>query len=164
MRKRILCTSLILGVGFTACTNQNKTNLQPQNQDTTVIKIADDMKNLISIVEIPTADFARAVTFYQAILDLKIETTEMGGIKMGVFPASGESVFVQLIKGDDYKPSSDGTVVYLNGGANLQMVAEKIEANGGKIILPKTEIGPEMGFYAIFLDTEGNKVGLHSSN
>jgi len=164
MRKTILGASIILSVGFAACTNQNKSNVRPQNLDTTQNKIADDMKNLISIVEIPTADFPRAVTFYEAILDLEIETTEMGGIKMGLFPASDESVFVQLINGSDYKPSSDGTVVYLNGGDNLQMVADKIEANGGKIVVPKTEIGPEMGFYAIFIDTEGNKLGLHSSN
>ena len=122
------------------------------------------MKKLISIVEIPTADFPRAVAFYEAILDINIEETEMEGIKMGLLSKFGESVSVQLINGSDYKPSADGTVVYLNGGKDLQKVADKIEANGGKIVLPKTEIGPEMGFFAIFIDTEGNKLGLHSYN
>ena len=122
------------------------------------------MKNLISIVEIPTADFPRAVAFYQAILDTNIEEVEMGGIKMGLFPNDGESVFVQLINGSEYKPSADGAIVYLNGGDDLQKVADKIEANGGKIVVPKTEIGPEMGFFAIFTDTEGNKLGLQSYN
>jgi predicted enzyme related to lactoylglutathione lyase len=88
----------------------------------------------------------------------------MDGIKMGLFPNAGEGVFVQLINGSDYKPSADGTVVYLNGGDDLQKIADKIEANGGKIVVPKTGIGPETGFFAIFTDTEGNKVGLHSSN
>jgi|SRR5688500_1668444 len=120
------------------------------------------MKNLISIVEIPTADFRRAMAFYQAILDIHIEEMEMDGIKMGLFPNSGESVSVQLINGSQYKTSSDGAIVYLNGGKDLQKVADKIEANGGKIVIPKTEIGPEMGFYAMFHDTEGNKLGLHS--
>src|SRR5687768_5789099 len=105
------------------------------------------MKNLISIVEIPTVDFSRAVAFYQGILDISIEEIEMDGIQMGLFPNDGESVFVQLINGSEYKTSIDGTIVYLNGGDDLQKVANKIEANGGKIILPKTEIGPEMGFY-----------------
>jgi uncharacterized protein len=86
----------------------------------------------------------------------------MGGIKMGSFPNSGEGVFVQLINGSEYKPSGEGTVIYLNGGDDLQKVADKIEANGGKMVVPKSEIGPEMGFYAIFIDTEGNKLGLHS--
>ena len=54
------------------------------------------------------------------------------------------------------------TIVYLNGGDDLQKVAAKIEVNGGKILVPKTEIGPDMGFYAVFTDTEGNKLGLHS--
>ena len=120
------------------------------------------MKNLISIVEIPTTDFPRAVAFYQAILDITIELAEMDGVKMGLFPNSGDSVFLQLINGSEYKPSRDGTVVYLNGGDDLQKVADKVAANGGKIVVPKTEIGPEMGFFAIFTDTEGNKLGLHS--
>ena len=120
------------------------------------------MKNFIPIVEIPTIDFSRAVAFYQAILDISIEEIEMDGVQMGLFPNAGKNVFVQLINGSEYKTSTDGTIVYLNGGDDLQKVANKIEANGGKIILPKTEIGPEMGFYAMFTDTEGNKLGLHS--
>lgn len=160
----MLSTAIIIGVGFTACTNQNNSILQTQEVDTTVNKTTDDMKNLISIVEIPTADFPRAVSFYQAILDINIEETEMDGVKMGLFPHAGEGVFVQLVNGSDYKTSTDGTMVYLNGGDDLQKVADKIEANGGKIIVPKTEIGPEMGFFAIFSDSEGNKLGLHSYN
>ena len=122
------------------------------------------MKKLISIVEIPTSDFSRAVAFYQVILDINIEEIEMDGVKMGLFPNDGESVLVQLINGSEYKTSVDGTIVYLNGGNDLQKVANKIEANGGKIVVPKTEIGPEMGFFAMFTDTEGNKLGLHSYN
>jgi predicted enzyme related to lactoylglutathione lyase len=163
MKQIIFSAAAILAVSFSACTNQNNGEA-PAQADTTVNKNENDMKNLISIVEIPTADFARAVVFYQVILDIKIEQTEMGGITMGAFPTSGDGVFVQLIKGDDYKPSADGTIVYLNGGDDLQKVAGRVEANGGKIVVPKTEIGPDMGFFAIFTDTEGNKVGLHSPN
>lgn len=122
------------------------------------------MRNFISIVEIPTTDFARAVAFYQAILDISIEEFDMDGVQLGLFPNDGEGVFVQLINGGEYKASADGTIVYLNGGDDLQTVADKIEANGGRIIVPKTEIGSEMGFYAMFIDTEGNKLGLHSIN
>ena len=122
------------------------------------------MKKLISIVEIPTADFRRAVAFYQTILGINIEEAEMDGIKMGLFPSDGEGVFVQLTNGSDYRPSTNGTIVYLNGEDDLQKIADKVELNGGKIIVPKTEIGPEMGFFALFADTEGNKLGIHSSN
>ena len=120
------------------------------------------MKSFVSIVEIPTKDFSRAVAFYHAILGVSIEEVAMGDIKMGLFPNTGEGVSVQLINGSDYKPSTDGTLVYLNGGDDLQKVANKIAANGGKVVVPKSEI-PEMGFYAIFTDTEGNKLGLYSS-
>lgn len=122
------------------------------------------MKNLISIIEIPTVDFLRAVAFYRAILDINIEELEMDGVKMGLFPNDGEGVFVQLINGSEYKPSADGTMVYLNAGDDLQVVANKIKLSGGKIVVPKTEIGPEIGFFAMFTDTEGNKIGLHSKN
>ncbi len=122
------------------------------------------MKNIVSIIEIPANDFLRATVFYEAILDISIEKVEMDGIQMGLFPNDGEGVFVQLIHGDGYKPSADGAVVYLNAGSDLQAVADRIEANGGEILMPKTEIGPEMGYYALFTDTEGNKLGLHSEN
>lgn len=119
---------------------------------------------MIAIVEIPTSNFSRAVTFYEAILGITIEEIEMDGLRMGLFPNDGESVSVQLINGSEFKPSADGTIVYLNGGKDLQEVADKIEKHGGKIVVPKIEIGPEMGFYAMFVDTEGNKLGLHSIN
>lgn len=147
-----------------ACTRQDKTDAQIPEINTVSTQTNESMKSTIAIVEIPTTDFSRAVVFYQTILDIKLEEIEMSGIKMGMFPNAGEGVAVQLINGADYKPSADGTVVYLNGGDDLQKVADKIEANGGKIIVPKTEIGPEMGFFAIFIDTEGNKLGLHSMN
>jgi predicted enzyme related to lactoylglutathione lyase len=122
------------------------------------------MKNLISIVEIPTVEFPRAVTFYRAILNTSIEEIDMDGILMGLFPSDGETVSVALINSSQYKTSMDGSVVYFNAGNDLQIVLDKIKANGGKIIIPKTEISPEMGFYAMFMDTEGNKLGLHSKN
>jgi predicted enzyme related to lactoylglutathione lyase len=122
------------------------------------------MKNLISIVEIPTIEFPRAVTFYQTILNTSIEEINMDGILMGLFPSDGETVSVTLINSGQYKTSMDGPVVYFNAGNDLQIVLDKIKANGGKIVIPKTEISPEIGFYAMFMDTEGNKLGLHSKN
>ncbi|MBX3239536.1 MAG: VOC family protein [Chitinophagaceae bacterium] len=120
------------------------------------------MKNLISIVEIPTTDFARAVTFYQSILDVSIEEVDMDGTQMGVFPNEEGTVNLLLIKGGDYKPSTDGAIIYLNAGKDLQPILDKVEQNEGQIIVPKTEISPEMGYFALFIDTEGNKLGLHS--
>jgi predicted enzyme related to lactoylglutathione lyase len=153
---------IILAVSFTACTRSNNSGSQTQQVDSTVTKTTGDMKTLISIVEIPTTDFSRAVSFYQAILNVRIEEVEMDGVQMGLFPGDGETVNVTLIRGNDYKPSRDGTIVYLNAGDDLKIVLDKIESNGGKVVVPKTEISPEMGFFAMFIDTEGNKLGLHS--
>lgn len=122
------------------------------------------MKNLISIVEIPTTDFSRAVAFYQAILGVRIEEMEMDVVQMGIFPSDGETVNLVLAKGNDYKPTTDGAVLYLNVDDDLQPTLDKIEPNGGTVIVPKTEISPEMGFFALFIDTEGNKLGLHSAH
>lgn len=120
------------------------------------------MKNIISIIEIPTADFRRAINFYSSILDISIEETEMGDVQMGVFPSEEDALNVVLVHSSDYKPTTDGSVLYLNGGDNLQTILDKIEPNGGKILVSKTEISPEMGFFALFIDSEGNKLGLHS--
>ncbi|REK49456.1 MAG: VOC family protein [Bacteroidetes bacterium] len=120
------------------------------------------MKNLINWFEIPSKDFRRAVTFYKAILDLEIKEAEMFGTKMGFFPTDGTNVSGAIVNGDDYKPSMDGVVVYLNGGKDLQGVLDKVEKYNGKVIVPKTQISPEMGYFGMFMDTEGNKMAVHS--
>jgi uncharacterized protein len=160
----ILTTTVaMMVIGMSACTHSNNSTDQRSQPNSPLTKANKKMDNQVSIVEIPTSDFPRAVKFYQAILDLKIEETEMDGVQMGIFPNEEGTVNVVLAKGNDYKPTSDGAVVYLNAGEDLQAVLDKIEPNGGKVIVPKTAISPEMGFFALFIDTEGNKLGLHST-
>ncbi|WP_160717067.1 VOC family protein [Chitinophaga solisilvae] len=120
------------------------------------------MNNLISIVEIPTTSFARAVRFYQSVLAVDIQEIDMQGTQMGLFPGGADTVNVALVNGTDYKPSDQGTLVYFNGGEDLQAILDKIEVNGGKVLVPKTLIDAENGFYAMFTDSEGNRIGLHA--
>lgn len=122
------------------------------------------MENLINWFEIPAKDFNRAVSFYKAILGVEVNEVEMFGTKMGLFPTDGKNVSGAIVHGEDYTPSHDGVVTYLNGGNNLQDVLDKIEANDGKIIVPKTQISPEMGYFGMFIDSEGNKMAVHSMN
>ncbi|WP_305983384.1 VOC family protein [Roseivirga thermotolerans] len=122
------------------------------------------MQKFVSIVEIPATDISRAVKFYQSILDIQIESIEMQGTEMGIFPADGQSASVVITKGEGYEPSATGVLVYLNGGEDLEPVLKKIEKSGGQILLAKTLIDEENGYFALFLDTEGNKMGLHSMN
>mgnify|MGYP000238485945 CR=1 FL=1 len=120
------------------------------------------MDNLISWFEIPVSDFNRAKTFYAAILEAEIQEMEIAGTLMGMFPTDGQNVSGAIIQGDDYKPTSDGCLVYLNARNNIPAFLERVEKAGGTVIVPKTEISPEFGYFAIFIDSEGNKLALHS--
>jgi len=162
MRKIMLAAFVVTGMSFSACTEQKGHGLQTQSGDTTVIKTQNNMKSLISIFEIPATEVSRAVDFYQGILDIKIEKMEMPGMQMGIFPYEGQMVTGVIIKTEGYKPSADGVTIYLNAGDNLQVILDKVEKLGGKILTPKTPHADESGYFALFLDSEGNKIGLHS--
>lgn len=120
------------------------------------------MANAINWFEIPATNFDRAVKFYSNILDIQMQTTLMGESNMGFFPGEQGSVGGAVVQGEGYEPCEKGTLVFLNGGEDLDNVLSKIEGAGGKVILPKTQITPEYGFFALFLDTEGNRMALHS--
>ena len=122
------------------------------------------MQNLVNWFEIPATDFKRAVSIYKEILGVEIKETEMFGTKIGFFPTDGTNVSGALVQGEDYKSSTDGILAYLNGGNDLQILLDKDEPNNAKIIVPKTQISPEMGYFGLFIDTEGNKMAVHSSN
>lgn len=122
------------------------------------------MKNLINWFEIPATDFKRAVSFYTTILELDIKESEIFGSKMGFFPTDGTNVSGAIVQGEGYKPSTEGVLAYLNGGLDLQIILDKIEPSNGKIIVPKTQISTEMGYFGMFIDSEGNKMAVHSPN
>jgi len=142
----------------------NPTEAMAQKEVLSSNQNSNTMSSFISIFEIPATDLSRAVNFYQAILNVNIEKMEMPGMEMGIFPYEGQLVTGVIVKGDGYNPSADGVTIYLNGGDNLQIILDKVEESGGKIIVPKTPHADESGFFAMFLDTEGNKMGLHSPN
>jgi predicted enzyme related to lactoylglutathione lyase len=152
------------GLVLIACSNESNSNSKSVIVDSAKNKRENKMQNLISIVEIPTTEFSRAVKFYENVLGVRIEKVDMGGTRMGVLPAGDGTINVVLVNGEEYKPTADGAVIYLNAGGDLNPTLSKIESNGGKVIVPKTEISPEMGYFALFTDTEGNKLGLHSIN
>jgi uncharacterized protein len=162
--KNILFVTVISGLCFASCTNANNTNSEVIATDTLANYKLNTMKSYISVFEIPSNEISRAVNFYQEILDIKIETMEMSEMQMGIFPYEGQMVPGVIIKAEGYKPSSDGVTIYLNGGDNLQKILDKIEDNGGKILTPKTPHADGNGYFAIFLDSEGNKMGLSSPN
>lgn len=123
------------------------------------------MKNAISWFEIPATDLNRATRFYEAIFAVTLIPMDTPNLKMRMFPLEdmmgvGGAV---VDSGGFHKPSAtDGPLIYLNGNPDVQNVLDKVEAAGGKIMVPKTQISPEYGYMAVFIDTEGNRIGLHS--
>lgn len=124
------------------------------------------MKNAISWFEIPSTDIERATKFYETIFSVKLSPLDMPNIKMRMFPLDNpmDGVGGAIVEsGGFHKPSAtDGPLIYLNGNPDVQVVLDRVEAAGGKIMVPKTEISPEYGYMAVFTDTEGNRIALHS--
>ena len=123
--------------------------------------------NSINWFEIPATDLPRAKKFYETIFECKMEDyPEMMGMKMAGFPADSMNGKVGggVCQSDFHKPSQDGALVYLNANPSVQAVLDKIEGAGGKVVMPRTQISPEIGYMAFFIDTEGNRIGLHGKN
>lgn len=124
----------------------------------------ETLKNAINWFEIPSLDFDRAVKFYGDIYANEMPTRDLGQVKMGFFSHEQGQVGGAVIAGEGYTPSKHGAKLYLNAGADLNTVLERVESAGGTVVMGKTEIGPDIGFFAIIDDTEGNRVHLHSMN
>lgn len=150
----LLFTFVVSGAQYANAQTQNTSNTQSGN----------NMKSFVSIFEIPATDITRAINFYQEILSIDIERMDFDGMEMGLFPYEGQMVTGVIMKGEGYEPSEKGVTIYLNAGENLQPVLDKVEQHGGKILIPKTPHADGQEFFAIFLDSEGNKMGLHSAN
>lgn len=88
---------------------------------------------------------------------------EAMGMKSAFFPADLQNGGIGgcIIKGQGYEPTQNGALVYLNGGDDLSVPLSKVEKAGGKVLVPKTSLGPN-GYMAQFTDTEGNKLAFHS--
>lgn len=116
------------------------------------------MEKFISWIEVPATIFERAVDFYSKVFNLELEVFDCETEKMACFPG-GEGA-ISFAEG--FKPSSDGVLVSFNTGTDLDGTIQRIVENGGKIVTPKSkiEVGGR-GWFAIFIDSEGNKVGLY---
>lgn len=164
MKRKIFITIVALSFSIVSCKNKGTSATNSNSTKETTIKNTKNMNSFISIFEIPATDISRAISFYKEILGIEIEKLEFPGMEMGLFPYQDQIVTGVIMKGEGYEPSSVGVTIYLNGGENLQTILDKVEGNGGKIIVPKTPLADESGYFAIFHDSEGNKMGLHSPN
>jgi len=120
------------------------------------------MSNVINWFEIPANDINRAIKFYTKVLGGEMQPMEMMGIKMAFLPMDGEGVGGSLCQGKGYKPTPDGSKIYLNGGDDLNVPLSRVEKAGGKVVMPKTKITDDIGYMAYFVDSEGNNMAFHS--
>ncbi len=124
------------------------------------------MDNAISWFEIGVTDLDRATKFYEQVFGISLIPMDFPNIKMRMFPLDDmtRGVGGALVdSGGFHKPSeTDGPLIYLNGNPDVQKILDRVEAAGGRITVPKTEISPEYGFMAVIIDTESNRIGLHS--
>ena len=127
------------------------------------------MKNAISWFEIPATDIDRAQKFYEAIFGIQMVPMDFQNFQMRMFPLedpmNGVGGTIVKIDGNDgfyVSSATDGPLLYLNGNPDVQNVIDKVEAAGGKVTVPKTKISDEYGYMAVFIDTEGNRVAVHS--
>lgn len=123
------------------------------------------MKNAISWFEIPSVDIDRAQKFYETIFSVSLTRLDLPNIKMRMFPIEDPMGVGGAVvnSGGFHKPSgTDGPLLYLNANPDVANVLSKVESAGGKILVPKTQISNEFGFMAVIIDTEGNRIALHS--
>lgn len=121
-------------------------------------------QNVVTWFEIPVLDMDREVAFYNKVFNISIKVQDFGGLLIGWFPyAEGtEGASGSLIKNEAYKPSeTHGAVIYF-GSQDAQNEIDRVEKAGGKMLQTKTQISPEIGYMGLFIDSEGNRIALHS--
>lgn len=122
------------------------------------------MANIIGWFEIPVTDIDRAVKFYCRVFGYEtLQRMNFGGFEMAFFPMNGEDVSGALCKGEHYVPTQEGVLIYFSAEPDLIEALERVEPAGGKVVMPKKIISEEYGYMALFLDSEGNRIAIHSS-
>jgi predicted enzyme related to lactoylglutathione lyase len=124
------------------------------------------MQHAISWFEIPASDLERAQAFYEKIFGIKMEPMDLPNIRMRMFPIDDQATGVGgaiVDSGGFHKASAtDGPLVYLNANPDVQLILDRVVGAGGQVLVPKTHISDDIGHMGVFLDTEGNRIALHS--
>ncbi|TXG88486.1 MAG: VOC family protein [Zoogloea sp.] len=120
------------------------------------------MQRLINWFEIPVRDLDRARRFYEATFAVELKPEVMEGMHMAVFPCDAPATGGALLACPEGKPGDHGVVIYLHGGDDLSVPLARAVAAGATVLMPRTELSPEIGSIAMFADSEGNRIGLHS--
>jgi uncharacterized protein len=119
------------------------------------------MSNTVCWTDIPVTDLERATKFYSAVLGVTLKKESFSGMEIVILPHEQNNVSGSLSVMKDNRPSSTGPLVYLSVEGRLDAAIAGVKQTGGKIVVEKEQIGP-YGYRAVFLDSEGNRMALHS--
>jgi uncharacterized protein len=121
------------------------------------------MRNTVVWFDIPVADMDRAIRFYESVTQSRMQRLTLeNGDETALFASQDGGVTGSLYKSPEDKPSEFGSRVYLNAEPSIDDWIERVKSAGGRIAIEKTEIPVVGGYYAYFIDSEGNRVGLNA--
>lgn len=121
------------------------------------------MSSLIRWFEIPVHNWRRAKEFYEAVLERPVKEFSVGTGLMGHLGSFGDGVQGAIVKHEYYRPSNEGVLIYFDGGEDLVGFLARVEAAGGRVLIDKTLISNEIGYYAVFADLDGSRLGVMST-
>jgi len=138
-------------------------NLKNRIKEATIQKIKEQaaIKNFITWFEIPAYNHYRSVAFFNYIYSIEMTTVELNGFSMGFFPVEN-GISGAIVAGSGCVPSEVGPLLYLNAGDDLNIILSKVNEAGGRVVLEKTFLSETAGYFALFIDSEGNRLALHS--
>ena len=120
------------------------------------------MNSPISWFELPTTDLERATAFYERILGVEMRRQACSGISMSIFPYVEGNPSGAVVSMPQMLPQDNGMLIYLSAGDDLSVALARVPDAGGSVTMPKTDLGNGIGHIALFIDCEGNRVGLYS--
>lgn len=125
--------------------------------------VSYDKSVTVGWFEIPVVDIDRAIAFYNHVFKIVLTRQEFGGLAMAFFPweDSSKGSGGSLIQNESYTPSHEGALIYFSS-VDVEKEISRVEDAGGKVLRHKTEISPDFGYMALFEDSEGNRIALHS--
>ena len=118
------------------------------------------LKDYVTWFEIPAYDMERAKGFYDHVYGINMETSRSADFAMAYFPADN-GIGGAVVQGPGCLPNDTGALIYLNAGPNLETLLGRVAEAGGRVIMGRTLISEDSGWFALFIDTEGNRLALH---
>ena len=118
------------------------------------------LKDYVTWFEIPAYDMERAKAFYDHVYGIRMETSRTGDFAMAYFPAD-QGIGGAVVQGPGCLPNDTGALIYMNAGVNLELLLGRVAEAGGRVIMGRTLISDDSGWFALFIDTEGNRLALH---